>query len=157
MSSPMDTNLRGYLADLIRDGFDSEACAKTFLDEHQIPAKAAEMLRPLLVAEANAVRTASARAASRRIFVPEQARATINPLEMKRALAAESFALGDGTWVSYLQATAEQHEARADMLRRQLDGIERSALVHERCASVIRVHGVTCLAEVPDDARPVLS
>lgn len=78
----------------------------------------------------------------------------INPMDLRKVMAKNQFALGDGTWVEFLKATPEQHEQRAAMLREQAAGFITNASLHDRCAEVIREHDVSCLAEVPEAVRP---
>jgi hypothetical protein len=63
-------------------------------------------------------------------------------------LINETFALQDGTRVSWGKATVEQHRDRAEMLRGFAAGDLASAGHHEMVADMIEKAGVTCLEEI---------
>ena len=67
-------------------------------------------------------------------------------------LAADYFALPDGTMVAWLTATAEQHRARADWQRTLAANVVADAERHEQAAEAIEAAGVSCLAEIEDAA-----
>lgn len=58
------------------------------------------------------------------------------------------FALQDGTWVLWLEATAEQHRIRAAWYRGLASNHIAHARLHEAAAAEIGIHGVTCLGEI---------
>lgn len=57
-----------------------------------------------------------------------------------------------GRRVAWLDATAEDHDARAAFLRKQAADSIRGAERHEWAAETIRAHGVVCLGEVAERA-----
>lgn len=145
------------LHDLYRQWFAKgstpEKAVDRFFRDLSVPHPAADLLRPVLIEDARRVKAIVSQQAAN--TVAGQLRSgDINPIEVRRALAKNEFALLDGTWVEWLKATPEQHEQRASALRQQVAGVLASVSLHERCAEVIREHGVSCLGEVPASARP---
>jgi hypothetical protein len=69
-------------------------------------------------------------------------------LETTRELLSTIFALGDGSQVTWGDATAEQHEQRIEMLTRNAAGVVETAARHAAAVRMIRESGVTCLAQV---------
>lgn len=103
------------------------------------------VLHPLALARAKM----RARAKTRRV---EQAAASGSP-DARRRLVSEKFALPDtGEWVSWGEATSEQHRARAGWLRDHADRTLATATRHEQAADDIDAAGVTCLNDLIDGA-----
>lgn len=74
-------------------------------------------------------------------------------LETTRELLSSMFALGDGTDVSWGDATIEQHQRRAEMLLRNAVGNTDTAALHTAAVRMITEAGVTCLREVSDTGQ----
>lgn len=53
-----------------------------------------------------------------------------------------------GRWVTWGQATVEDHEARIGWLTGQMEALGQDVDRHQQAIKIIREHGVTCLAEV---------
>ena len=75
-----------------------------------------------------------------------------DPISVRRKLAQSSFALPDGTYVDWLDATAEQHRARAGWSRHQSSSLVADAERHEAAASAITTAGVSCLRDLEEAA-----
>lgn len=70
-------------------------------------------------------------------------------LKVTAELLASSFKLGDGTSVTWGQATVRQHQQREDMLLKDAGGTIETAARHKAARGMIEEAGVTCLAEIP--------
>lgn len=68
--------------------------------------------------------------------------------EWSAALLAGEFALPDGSRVSWADATAEQHELRADQLEALAAGDMATASIHRQAIEDIRSAGVDRLADL---------
>lgn len=82
----------------------------------------------------------------------DQVRLPVALLTNRLLLVTETFALSDGTRVKWLEATPAQHRERAAMQRRLAGSCILDAERHEQAADLIEQFGVSCLAEIPDDA-----
>jgi hypothetical protein len=69
-------------------------------------------------------------------------------LEVTTELLASTFALGDGTDVTWGEATVEQHRQRIDLLARMAEGTIETAARHQAAIDLIEENGVARLAEV---------
>lgn len=69
-------------------------------------------------------------------------------LETTKELLSSSFALGDGTQVTWGSATVEQHDQRIKMLMKNVEGTMETAVRHGAAVKMIQTAGVKCLAEV---------
>lgn len=65
-----------------------------------------------------------------------------------RKLMRERFALGDGLRIEWGEATAEQHEQRAEFFERAISGHTTSMRRHLQAAEVLRSTGARCLNEL---------
>ena len=90
------------------------------------------------------------RAAVEAVPSPEEARAVALGDFME--LYNTRFRLGDGTSVTWGQATIEQHEIRLAMLRKLRAGLDRTIEQHERALVLLRTSGAPCLEEVREIA-----
>lgn len=72
----------------------------------------------------------------------------IVPIEQIRDSLAEKGFRVEGEYVMWEDATAEQHEARAEQQERTAAGFIRTAERHRIAAKMIREAGVTCLREI---------
>jgi hypothetical protein len=59
-----------------------------------------------------------------------------------------TFALGDGTRVTWGRATVEQHEQRIALLRKLIAGLEQTIAMHEAAIRLLRATGARCLEEI---------
>lgn len=69
-----------------------------------------------------------------------------------RALFRSTFHLGDGTSVTWGDATIEQHEQRIAFLSIQRDGITRTIDQHREAIRAIQAAGTSCLNDLQDKA-----
>lgn len=106
----------------------------------------AALVRPLLVVHAqrySRIATAALeREVDRRIAEGE------DPISVRRKLSESSFALPDGRYVTWLDATADDHRARAAWQRGQAASCVADAERHEVAAAAIEAAGVSCLREI---------
>lgn len=71
--------------------------------------------------------------------------------ERKRLLDA-SFALGDGRFVRWGEATIADHEARVAFLEAHVAGVRTTIDRHLEAVALLHAHGVTCLDELTEAA-----
>jgi hypothetical protein len=74
--------------------------------------------------------------------------------EWTKTLLASSFAVGDGTRVTWSAATVEQHTERAQMLEGMASGDLQTAAIHRQAVRDIEAAKVKTLAEVTRARRP---
>jgi len=72
--------------------------------------------------------------------------------EVTAELLDTVFATGDGTRVSWRDATVLQHEERIEMLSKMMAGTAETAAMHMRAVEMIKDAGVESLGQVPRDA-----
>lgn len=65
-----------------------------------------------------------------------------------KQLMERGFLLTDGDYVTWGEATAEQHDRRAEWLHGQAAALVETARRHERAALLIRNAGVVCLNDL---------
>lgn len=136
----------------------------TVLAERVLARSTKADLLPLVAAEVQAEQRHRVRQVERRAFreVFEQAsastaerRASIAP--GLRRLFDTPFALGDGSRVDWLKATADEHRQRIASLAKIRDGLDRTIVQHEEAVRMIEGAGVHCLADLGDDAAALLA
>ena len=101
-----------------------------------------------------------ARMLARRVAQVAEAKFTgaITVPEMARVLTKGSFCLSDGRWVTWGQATAEDHRDRAARQRVLAGTILDDAERHDRAADAIEAAGVRCLDDLEQarvNAKPM--
>lgn len=69
-------------------------------------------------------------------------------LELTAELLGSQFALGDGSQVSWGDATIDQHRQRIEFLMKHVDGNLQTIRLHEVAASMLRESHASCLNEV---------
>ena len=74
--------------------------------------------------------------------------------EVTAELLDTVFATGDGTRVTWRDATVAQHEERIDMLAKMIDGTAETAAMHMRAVQMIKDAGVENLAQLTDQ-KPI--
>lgn len=75
-----------------------------------------------------------------------------DPLVVRRKLSQTEFALPDGRYVSWGQATAEDHRLRAQWQRAHSASCIEDAERHEAAAALIETAGVSCLDSLGEAA-----
>lgn len=101
-----------------------------------------DLLLPILADEIRRIRRAQVRRIERR--VGESPSAQGGWLQ----LLPEGFATVDGRFVTWGEATVEDHEGRIEWLQGQIEALGQDVERHQQAIKLIREHGVTCLAEV---------
>lgn len=139
----------GTLRDLIREADTDPTAEEVELARTLIEALRSsgqfDLLLPVLADEIRRVR---------RAHVLRVERATFGPTGGEAAeggwlrLLPEGFVLPDGRWVTWGEATVEDHEARIGWLTGQMEALGQDVDRHRQAIKVIRQHGVSCLAEV---------
>lgn len=69
-------------------------------------------------------------------------------LELTEELLGSSFALGDGTMVTWGSATAEEHQQRILMLMRNVEGNLTTISIHQKALAMMSGANAGCLSEV---------
>jgi len=69
--------------------------------------------------------------------------------EAIKALLDEPFSLGDGTRVTWGDATVEQHLQRIELLREQIRGQQETLARHEVAVRILKEANAPCLRAVP--------
>ena len=69
-------------------------------------------------------------------------------LSARQALLDQSFALGDGRYVTWGEATEADHLARINILAAHIEGVQKTIDQHETAISFIHQRGVSCLGEI---------
>jgi hypothetical protein len=153
-------NIRLALAEALAKGLTPEQAADALRQHPQL----FDFVRPLLVLEARSVAREHVRATERRVDAAwQRARPTASTTNRKTVkapvayvvpqelleLRSTSFSLGDGTRVGWFDATVEQHEARIDMQRKLMAGIELDVGRHREAIRVLRETGARNLAALP--------
>jgi hypothetical protein len=139
----MNATMDGVLRKHLEAGKTPEQAAKAVLDsrEHR------QLLLPLLVWRAHKVTRQETRAVER-----EVRKAGMDAPAARQELVGRTFALPDGRLVGWLEATAEDHLARAGWQRDHARAIVADAELHEEAAKRITDAGVTCLADLEEAA-----
>lgn len=69
-------------------------------------------------------------------------------LELTAELLGSSFALGDGSRVTWGAATLEDHRQRIELLGRNVEGNLQTIVLHETAAALLRQSSASCLADL---------
>lgn len=136
------------LANKYLTGDDFAAAAKKLLSALRVPKPAIAILLPIV---ANAIRLVArddTREAEREAFASP--RSASEPGAPRTAIAwsdflKDTFALGDGRWVKWGEATVPDHLARIEYLGLKRDGIEQTMNRHRLAVEQIQAAGVSCL------------
>ena len=157
-----DESILDALRRLIKeDGMDVDAASDKVLG-FVSRAKLAEFVRPVVLAEARRVARQVARSIEDAAFSHPPTNGRTSPADLssgggeprlstgeaRQALVATRFVLPDGQWVTWGQATAEDHRARAGWLRGLASTITTGAQRHEHAADLIDSHDATCLDDI---------
>lgn len=143
------TTQPGNLRDLIRDLDTDRTVEEVELARGLLATLSAtgqlDLLLPVLADEVRRVRRAHVLRVERASFGTDSKVAEGGWLR----LLPEGFANPrTGRWITWGNATVEDHEARIGWLTGQIDALGQDVDRHQRAIKVIREHGVSCLAEV---------
>lgn len=138
-------SVSGVLRKLVDEGKTPEQAADAALSGAR-KADLVSFVRPLVVMKARQFQRSMIR------DIEEEVDARIadgeDPLSVRRKLSQSSFALPDGSYVDWLDATADQHLLRAGWQRNQAMALVADAERHEAAAAAIRAAGVSCLRDL---------
>lgn len=155
-STEVTVTVRALLASLYDEGFAEDDA----IDRVLVDADEATMARFVRVAmrdvyrNLDRTRTRHAEDGVRTSAVGQTLGDAVSGPAARAALMERSFSLPDGRFVEWLSATADDHRMRARWQRANATGARLDAELHEAAAAVIVEHGVTCLADLPEDLRP---
>lgn len=124
---------------------DKEVAAQILL-ALKVNREAATLLLPILTEAVRLERRKIAQANEVAAFVGKP-----NGKDLRAALVEETFAVGDGRRVKWLDATVEDHEARIAYQQRLIGAIASDVDRHQLAIKLIQNHGATCLRDVPED------
>lgn len=145
------------LREWVPDDFDgdSAALAGDILRELlRHPRLARAVLYPLVLAHVDAVLRTRVRITEAEVIpsIRKHGARVFRPaLDRKAMYLRMKFALGDGTEVTWGDATVDQHLARIAMLERQVAGVSQTIERHRYAVDAIRKAGVSCLADLPNE------
>lgn len=142
---PTAETVYSFIHRCIDEGNDSDAAAARLL-RTITKAELGKFITPLLLNEGHRYE----RTLTRRIEAEVDARlaAGEDPISVRRKLVGESFPLPGVGLVKWVEATPEQHLARAAWQRTHAAASIADAERHEAAAALIEEHGVTCLADL---------
>lgn len=149
--------------DLIRGRLEKDAVlsdssvAIAVMRDLGVPAKASKVLTPALANAVCQVRRAETLHVEKQVFTPSVLPgkgAILDARSDRELLLSETFALGDGTRVSWGEATDEQLAQREAMLLRLRDGIDATVGRVRAARSLLREFDVKCLNDLPPEAEP---
>ena len=110
-------------------------------------------LEPLLVEEFKWLERTHVRMAE--ISLLRSAPRTLHTAERTRGLLADlaplldkPYRIGDGRARRFGELTSEEHLVRIEMLRANINGMQRDIALHERALQLIEQHAVSCLDEI---------
>lgn len=145
-----------------QDGIDVDEIPARLFDDHT-KAQLRDLLTPLLTwYMRHALKRPATKRAERRWFAPTDD-SPLGPPEVTlpasgadkktvpaelRDLCAKEFALPDGRWVKWGNATVEEHEAVADWCESRAGELLQLGDRHRWAAKEIREHGTTCLGDI---------
>lgn len=134
---------------------DDHAAAGMLLDELAVRGYARRALLSIVAGSMKMVRRNEERIVERRARVSGpvvDGVADHDQVQNRKALVSGSFALGDGRRVSWGLATVDEHRERIAYLSKLRDGYNVTIRKHEDVIALILAHGVTCWAEVEEQA-----
>lgn len=144
----MTEALNHRLRDLISDGMSPDDAASQAVSELSRQ-QASELLRPFVALRAQAIARERTRRIEKQVFAIGSDGVQRAQRDEIHRLARETFAVPTtGEVVTWLEATPEQHRARAEWLRGLASDIVLTALRHEEAADLIEAEGGACLADV---------
>lgn len=128
-----------------------KAALAALADLGRLTGRARDLLLPILTEAVLMARRSDTRGVERaipvgRVFAGE------TTLDERRKRLEQTFVLGDGRRVSWLEATEADHLARVEYLQKHVAGLERT--INEHLLAVAQLHefGVSCLGEIGDAA-----
>lgn len=152
----MDLSLDQIVRDNAKD--DPQATADAVIAAVGLPKRWATLLRPALLQYCRMSMRQDASALEREYKWQPAPRPAAKggsvpaarPITARDDFIRNRFATGDGRWVSWAEATVEDHEQRLGMLIAQRAGLDRTINLHQRAVEQILEAGVSCLCEVPE-------
>lgn len=147
-----DTSLfRALVRQLDDQRCDPEVLASKVLEQMLTMCKVElrEVLYPLVLNAVTDLRRDKARQTERQPLAPPEDVIACDPTKgVKSILAMSFFSPARKDMVRWADATIEDHESRAQYLRRMAAGTIRTAEMHERASEICRGRRVSCLGEI---------
>ncbi len=129
---------------------DPATTADKITDDLDLSLRAREYLWPLITNECERIERERVRSVEAESWGKVRRNGRPASVLADRAkLFAETFPLGDGTRVSWGDATADDHRKRIAMLERLHNGIAATIGRHVEALELIEAAGVRCLNELP--------
>lgn len=135
------------LAEDVGTAGDAEATASAICAHLKLSALAREVLWPIIAAECESIERVRVRRIEQAVTISRKGREA-NITGERSALMRETFALGDGRRIEWGKATAEEHQARLDMLAKMRDGLDATMSRHQDAIDLLRSSGVKCLDDL---------
>lgn len=148
---PAFESLSEVIASVLESAPDAidESVAEAVLDKIQVRGAAKRLLTPIVANHVADRRRAEVHVIER---ATRRGGVAVDALDARKRLLDQRFALGDGTFVLWGDATEEQHLQRIGFLTTSVVGLQRTIGLHEDAVEQIRTHGVSCLREIEEAA-----
>lgn len=151
-------NLNQQLTELIEQHPDLEAdeLARTVMTTAHTRKALAELVFPAVKETALIVRRQVTARVERQAFNPNVRdpqsglAEPADPVGDRRRLLSERFALGDGRWVTWTDATVDDHRQRIGYLLAKQSGLQRTIDRHAEAIAQIEAAGATCLGDIQE-------
>lgn len=149
-------NLNGRLMELIEQHpeMDAHQLAAAVMATARTRAELADLVLPAVTETALIVRRRVTARVERQAFghsrydshgAPAE---SADPVGDRRRLLSEKFALSDGRWVTWAEATTADHRLRIGYLLAKKAGLDRTISRHEQAIEEIEAAGATCLGDI---------
>lgn len=145
----MNVTLRSFIADRLAAGDDRDQIIDAVIAMPEFAEFAHRLVAATVANQARAMVRDHEHQVDAALAV---ARTAQDRAAARRQLIGDTFLLPDGTAVRWLEATAEQHDARAEWLESHAAAVMATADRHRVAAAEIRAAGVSCLADLDEVA-----
>lgn len=142
----ISTAIRSVVQD--RPDGDPELLARTLLKKYQGASLVSLVAREISLVQRSMVRDTEKSTFSSLFKNGGGANVAEIDVSIFKRLFEKAFSLGDGTTVSWGEATLEQHQMRIAMLTKQREGLDDTIERHRRAVEIITQSGVSRLNEV---------
>lgn len=128
-------------------------------DEVGLPSRWRNLFMGLVINEAKRVYRVTAKTAEKRVNEPVPVNndgqvhaSSMTPTERRHSYLTARFATGDGRYVTWGEATVEDHRLRIGLLQELRNGVNDTIDRHGKAIDQITAAGVSCLNDVPERA-----
>lgn len=155
MSESVNRALDQVIRRLVFAGMDADAATDQAIEWlTAAPERVIEYVRPLVELRAKNFVRSRVRGNEKKAFGTYEGagngNARMTKDEAVRELVENGFALPDGRWVSWGDATIKDHKDRAGWMRKQSEGLLETAYRHDAAVALLKKLKATCLRDVPN-------